>query len=154
MCGSPRAIDLRRMASRLRPAAQLGVVRLGLALRSEAIFQFIGAFNPDQPPGFWAEVANAAVWPETRLAWESFASEHSVIVVWSPTPEEWSRITQPALVLEGDAAWMPELAAKVAELLSQGDLGTLDGLDHMAPVEAPTLVAQRIIEFVDRHQRA
>jgi len=54
--------------------------------------------------------------------------------------------------MEGDhsADVMRAVAAKVAELLPRGELVTLKGLDHSAPSEAPDVVAQRIIEFIDR----
>ena len=65
---------------------------------------------------------------------------------------EWARLTLPALVLEGDRTGevLRVTAARVAELLPNGELATLEGLDHSAPWSAPDIVAQRIIEFVDR----
>jgi pimeloyl-ACP methyl ester carboxylesterase len=38
----------------------------------------------------------------------------------------------------------------VAELLPRGELATLKGLNHMASWEAPDVVAQSTIEFIDR----
>ena len=74
-----------------------------------------------------------------------------MVVSWGPTPEEWARLTQPALVMEGDRtlASLRATAVKVAELLPRGKLTTLTGLDHGAPRAAPEVVAQRIVEFVD-----
>jgi pimeloyl-ACP methyl ester carboxylesterase len=101
----------------------------------ETIIEFWGTFFPDQSPEQRREVADAAL-ATNRSGWESFAKEHPVVAVWSPTPAEWSRITQPALVLAGGSTvgWFQELAAKVAELLPRGELGMLEGLGHGAPV--------------------
>jgi pimeloyl-ACP methyl ester carboxylesterase len=44
------------------------------------------------------------------------------------------------------------VATRVAELLPRGELATLEGLGHDAPLRAPDVVAQRIIEFIDRIQ--
>jgi pimeloyl-ACP methyl ester carboxylesterase len=118
----------------------------------ETIVEFLGSFFPDQPLEFRHKVADAEL-AENRSGWESFAVERPLVAVWSPTPAEWGRIAQPALVLEGDitVAWFRHLAAEVAKLLPHGELGTLEGLDHLAPVEAPDVVAERAMEFIDRH---
>lgn len=78
--------------------------------------------------------------------------ECPLVVSWAPTPMEWTRLAQPALVMEGDrtAEFLRATAAKVAELLPRGELATLKGLDHSAPWEAPDIVAQRTIEFINR----
>ena len=75
-----------------------------------------------------------------------------MVVSWAPTPAEWARLTQPALVMEGDRtlASLRATAVEVSELLPRGELATLEGLDHGAFWAAPDVVAKRIIEFVDR----
>ena len=45
---------------------------------------------------------------------------------------------------------LPEIAARVSELLPHGGLAILEGQDHGAPMGAPDVVAQRTIEFIDR----
>ena len=83
---------------------------------------------------------------------ESVATELPLQAMWSPTPAEWTRLVQPTLVIEGDLSWewIRDIAAKVTELLPNGELATLEGLDHMAPVDAPDIVAQRTVAFIDR----
>jgi pimeloyl-ACP methyl ester carboxylesterase len=92
--------------------------------------------------------------PENRASWQGFASDHQLVAVWSPTPAEWASLTQPALLIEGDGTvgWLREITAKVAELLPNGELTTLRGLDHGAPWQAPDVVAQRAMEFIERHR--
>jgi pimeloyl-ACP methyl ester carboxylesterase len=121
----------------------------------EALVHFISLMHPDHPPESWDEFATAALLPENRAAWQSFAMEESVVVGWSPSPDEWARLTLPALVLEGDrtVGWLRAVAARVAELLPNGESGELEGLDHLAPQEAPDVVANRTMEFIDRQRR-
>ena len=120
----------------------------------EALVQFIHTLHPDHTPESWDEFATSALSPENRAAWESFGMEEAVVVGWAPSPEEWARLTQPVLVLEGDrtVGWLRDVAARVAELLPHGELGTLEGLDHLAPQEGPDLVAQRTMDFVERSE--
>jgi pimeloyl-ACP methyl ester carboxylesterase len=54
--------------------------------------------------------------------------------------------------MEGDHTGevLQSVAARVSELLPRGELVTLEGLDHLAPVRAPDVVARTIVAFVDR----
>ena len=78
--------------------------------------------------------------------------EQPLAARWAPTPLQWTRLTQPALVMEGDRTGevLRATATKVSELLPDGELATLKGLDHGAPWSAPGIVAQRTVEFTDR----
>jgi pimeloyl-ACP methyl ester carboxylesterase len=78
------------------------------------------------------------------------AAEEQAVVRWEPTPAQWRSLMCPALVLEGDrtVGWLREVAAIVARRLPHGALQTLRGLDHLAPVEAPEVVAATIRAFI------
>ena len=52
------------------------------------------------------------------------------------------------------ASYYADVAAKIRDLLPNGGLATLEGLDHMAPWVAPGVVAQRTMEFIDRCEAA
>jgi pimeloyl-ACP methyl ester carboxylesterase len=121
----------------------------------EAIAQFFGLFQPELSPEALGQRATNALSSDRRRYWERFAREHPLVVSWAPTLEEWARLTQPALVMAGDRtlASLRATAVKVAELLPRGELATLKGLDHGAPRTAPAVVAQGIIEFIDREKR-
>jgi len=121
----------------------------------EAIAQFFGAFQPELSPEALDKQATDALSGDHRRYWERFAREAPLVVSWAPTPAEWARLTQPALVMEGDRtlASLRATAARVSELLPCGELLTLEGLDHGAPFEAPDVLAQKIIEFVEREER-
>jgi pimeloyl-ACP methyl ester carboxylesterase len=118
----------------------------------EAIEGFQRALNPELSPEVLAERAAERLSPDRRPGWESMAAEQPLVVSWAPTPAEWARLTQPALVLEGDRTGevLRSVAAKVAERLPRGELVTLGGLDHGAPWSAPDSVAQAIVAFIDR----
>ena len=121
----------------------------------EAVAAFWGVLRPELSPEALDEAVANILASDGRAGWESLATEMPSIVSWCPTPEEWARITQPTLLIEGDLswAWIRELAARVAELLPRGELATLEGLDHSAPFSAPDVVAQRIVAFIDRVQK-
>lgn len=118
----------------------------------EAVAQFLGVLDPELTPEALDEQAVSILSSDWRTGWESMATEHPLVVSWHPTLAEWARLTQPALVLEGDRTWevLRAVAARVSELLPNGELATLEGLDHGAPHRAPDIVAQKIIEFVNR----
>jgi pimeloyl-ACP methyl ester carboxylesterase len=80
----------------------------------------------------------------------------SEVVTWSPTPEQWAQLTQPALVMTGDQTGeaLPEIAARVSELLPNGELAILEGQNHGAPMAALDVVARRTVEFIDRVRTA
>jgi pimeloyl-ACP methyl ester carboxylesterase len=133
--------------------AQIEIAPLCRAGRiHEAIAQFFGTMNPELSPEALNERATAALSSDRQRHWEAHAREVPLVVTWAPTPEEWTRLTQPALVMAGDRtqAFLRPTAARVAELLPRGELATLEGLDHSAPFNTPDVVAQRIVEFVDR----
>ena len=59
------------------------------------------------------------------------ATEQPLVSSWTPTPAEWARIPQPALVITkgiGPGEVLRSIAARVAELLPRGELATLEGL--------------------------
>jgi pimeloyl-ACP methyl ester carboxylesterase len=118
----------------------------------EAIAAFLGVLHPDLSPKELDEQVTGILASNGRAGWESLPTEMPAIVSWCPTPTEWIRITQPALLMKGDRSWewIQELAARVAELLPRGELWTLEGLDHGAPGRAPDVVAAKIVEFIDR----
>ena len=118
----------------------------------KAVTQFWSVLHPELSPEALAERVASFLSPKHKARWESMATEQPLVSSWTPTPAEWARIPQPALVLEGDRTGevLRSIAARVAELLPRGELVTLEGLDHMAPRDAPEVVAQRVIEFIDR----
>jgi haloalkane dehalogenase len=118
----------------------------------EAVAQFMGVLHPELTPEALDERAAEYLAPDRRLGWESMATEQPLVVSWCPTLEEWARLTQPALVMEGDRTGevLRAVAARVSELLPCGELATLEGLDHMAPWSTPDIVAQKTVEFIDR----
>ena len=119
----------------------------------EAIARFWMILDPDLSPEAAEERAAGILTSDRRMGWESMATEQPLVVTWAPAPAEWARITQPALVMEGDRTVglvLRAIATRVAELLPRGELVTLPGLDHGAPWSAPDVVAQRTIEFIDR----
>jgi len=118
----------------------------------EAVAQFMGVLRPELTPEALEELAAESLAPDWRPVWESVATEQPLVVSWCPTLAEWARLTQPALVMEGDRTGevLRAVAARVSELLPCGELATLEGLDHLAPWNAPGIVAQRIIEFIER----
>ena len=120
----------------------------------EAVAAFLGVLRPELSPEALDEAVAGILASDGRAGWESLATEMPSIVRWCPTPAEWTRITQPTLLIEGDLswAWIRELAARVAELLPRGELATLEGLSHSAPSNAPDVVVQRAVEFIDRIQ--
>lgn len=118
----------------------------------EAVARFVGVLEPERSSEALDEFAAEVLSSDRRMGWESMATEQPLVVSWCPTPSEWARLTQPALVMEGDRTGevLRAVAAEVAELLPRGELATLEGLNHMAPWDAPDIVAQRTIEFFDR----
>ena len=133
------------MIETVGPLLRQGRIREGIA-------QLIGILDPELSPDAVDEFAATALSPDHRMGWESFATEQPLVVSWAPTPAEWARLTQPALVMQGDRTGevLRAVAAKVTELLPRGELATLEGLDHLAPWEAPDVVAQTTVEFIDR----
>ena len=76
-----------------------------------------------------------------------------LVVSWAPTPSQWARLNQPTLIIKGDrtaASWYRECAARMMELLPNGEMVTLQGQNHSAPWRATELVARTTIEFIDR----
>jgi len=118
----------------------------------EAVAQFRGILHPDLSPEALDERAADILSSDRRAGWESLATEMPSIVSWCPTLAEWARLTQPALVMEGDRTGevLRAIAAKVAERLPCGELVALEGLDHSAPFSAPDVVAQTMVAFIDR----
>jgi pimeloyl-ACP methyl ester carboxylesterase len=127
------------------PLFRAGRIYQGLA-------EFFRTMHPELSPQAMDERATAALSSDRRQYWEAHAREEPLVACWAPTPAEWARLTQPALVMAGDRtqAFLRATAPQVAELLPCGELATLEGLDHSAPSSAPGVVAQRIIEFIDR----
>jgi pimeloyl-ACP methyl ester carboxylesterase len=117
----------------------------------EAVTQFWSVLHPELSPQALAERVAGFLSPKQRPRWASMATEQPLVSSWTPTPTEWARIAHPARVIEGDRTGevLRSIAARVAELLPRGELVTLDGLDHMAPWNAPEVVAQRAVEFID-----
>jgi lipase len=122
----------------------------------EAIPRFMRILNPDLSLEAADERAASILTSDRRVGWESMATEQPLVVTWAPTPARWARLTQPALVMEGDRTvdWLRAIATRVAELLPRGELVTLPGLDHGAPWSAPDVVARKTIEFIDRIERS
>jgi pimeloyl-ACP methyl ester carboxylesterase len=118
----------------------------------EAVSSFEQAAHPELSPAAADECAATYLASDWRAGWEAFVTEMSVVVTWSPMPEQWAQLTQPALVMTGDCTVeaLPEIAARVAEMLPHGELAILEGQDHGAPLGAPDVVAQRTVEFIDR----
>ena len=115
----------------------------------ESVEEFFRIHNPEMSPKALAEQLSA----ENRMYWEAFAKDQLLVVSWSPTLSEWARLTQPTLIIEGDrtaASWYRECAAKMLELLPNGELVTLGGIDHGAPWSAPDMLAQTTVEFINR----
>lgn len=114
----------------------------------EAVEEFFSVHNPEMSPE-----AVAQQLAERRPYWEAFAMDQLLVVSWAPTPSQWARLTQPTLIVKGDrtaASWYRECAARMMELLPNGELVTLKGLDHGAPWSAPDILAQTAAEFIDR----
>jgi hypothetical protein len=65
-----------------------------------------------------------------------------------------SQITQPALFLAGGATApdMLRIVEELSRLLPRGEVRLLEGLDHIAPMTALAVVAEKVDEFVRRHQ--
>lgn len=118
----------------------------------EAVSSFERVMHPELSPAAAGERAATYLASDWRVGWEAFATEMSLVVTWSPTLEQWARLTQPALVMAGDRTddTLRAIAARVSERLPNGELVTLEGQDHGAPMGAPDVVAQRTVEFVDR----
>ncbi len=118
----------------------------------EGWVQFMGILQPELSPEALDERVADALSSDRRMNWEALAMEQPLAASWAPTLAEWARLTQPALVLEGDqtGSVLRAVAAKVVELLPRGELLTLKGLDHGAPWNAPDVVSQRAVEFIDR----
>jgi pimeloyl-ACP methyl ester carboxylesterase len=133
------------MAETVVPLMRAGRVHEGAA-------QWIGVLNPELSPETLNERASGALSSNRRMHWEALTTDQPLVVTWAPSLSEWARLTQPALVIEGDRTWgwLRAIAVKVAQLLPHGELFTLEGLDHGAPGSAPDIVAQRAVEFIDR----
>jgi pimeloyl-ACP methyl ester carboxylesterase len=118
----------------------------------EGIEGFQRIIHSELSPEALAERVAERLSPDRGPRWEALATEQPLVVSWCPTASEWAQLTHPALVLEGDHTGevLRSVAARVSELLPHGELATLKGLDHGAPVRAPDVVAQKIIEFIDR----
>jgi pimeloyl-ACP methyl ester carboxylesterase len=118
----------------------------------EAVTQFWSVLHPELSPQALAERVAGFLSPKQRPRWASMATEQPLVSSWTPMPAEWARIAQPARVIEGDRTGevLRSIAAQVAEFLPHGELVTLKGFDHMAPWNAPEIVAQKVIEFIDR----
>jgi pimeloyl-ACP methyl ester carboxylesterase len=115
----------------------------------ESYVAFFRIHNPEMSVQDLAEPLS----PERRKNWEAFAKDQLLVVSRAPTPSEWERLTQPTLIIQGDrtaASWYRECSGRMMELLPNGELVTLKGLDHGALWSAPDVLAQRTIEFVDR----
>jgi pimeloyl-ACP methyl ester carboxylesterase len=115
----------------------------------EGVKQFLSIHNPDMSP----ETLAGLLLPDRRAPWEAFAWDQLLVVSWAPTPAEWAGLTQPTLLIQADrtaASWYREVGAKMMELLPNAELVTLKGLDHGAIWQAPDVVTQRTVEFIDR----
>jgi len=118
----------------------------------EAVSSFERVMHPELSPTIANERAATYLASDWRVGWEAFVTEMSLVVTWSPTPEQWAQLIPPALVMAGDctAEALPEIAIRVSEQLPNGELAILEGQDHGAPMGAPDVVAQRTVEFIDR----
>ena len=140
-----------------RPPGVAAVIEtVGPLLRAgrihEGSAQLWGVFNPELSPEASDGFAANALSSDDRMYWEALATDQPLVVSWSPTPAAWARLAQPTLVIEGDLSWewSREMTAKVLELLPNGELATLKGLEHGAPMKAPDIVAQTTVEFINR----
>ena len=138
------------------PSVSTMVETVGPLLRAgridEGVEQSFRLFMPELSPEAVAEQSASALSSDDRGVVRAFATDQPLVVSWSPTPSGWARLAQPTLVIEGDLSWewIRETAAKVTELLPNGELTTLKGCRHLAPLEAPNVVAQTTVEFINR----
>jgi pimeloyl-ACP methyl ester carboxylesterase len=140
-----RPLGVSAMIETVAPLFRAGPLR-------EAVSRFEQVMHPELSPEAADERATDILASDWRAGWEAFATEMSLVVSWCPTPEQWAQLTQPALVMTGDctAEALPEIAARVSELLPNGELAILEGHHHGAPLDAPDVVAQRTAAFIDR----
>lgn len=111
--------------------------------------------------------AFAAEWgesflPELREAHPHGEAQWQDVVRWSAkmwitykgiTSEEASRITAPTLVVLGDRDWSYPIEDGLVLLrrLPNAEFAIVPGSDHMRPVYEPTILAQILIDFFQRH---
>ncbi|NLE87138.1 MAG: alpha/beta hydrolase [Myxococcales bacterium] len=84
---------------------------------------------------------------ELFLRMLSHAGEHSA-------QDLLKNVQVPALVIgaENDTFTPPALSEAMAESLPRGELFMVPGATHVAPLEHPQLIAERIIEFLEDHR--
>jgi pimeloyl-ACP methyl ester carboxylesterase len=119
----------------------------------EGVKQFFSIHTPDLSPETLAKWLS----PDNRAFWQAFAWDQLLVVSWAPAPEEWAGLTQPTLLIQADrtaASWYREVGARMMELLPNAEKVTLKGQDHGAIGEAPDVVAQKAVEFIDREERS
>ena len=124
---------------------------LGAGNIDEGIEHFFRTIQPQYSDEVLAEALANALSSERRKYCEALAKDQPLAVSWSPTVSEWAKLSQPTLVIEGDRTEgvLREVAAKVTNLLPNGEKATLRGLDHLAPIKAPDILARTIVEFTN-----
>lgn len=81
-----------------------------------------------------------------------FASEVPAVLEWVFGADAASAVSQPALLVQGgtSAPIVHDVTARLAALLPQAEVTTVDGSDHMLPLRDPAALGRLISEFVHR----
>ena len=81
-----------------------------------------------------------------------FTSEVAAVLEWALGLGAASTVSQPALLVQGGMSppIAHDLTARLAALLPQAEVTTVDGSDHMLPLRDPAALGRLISEFVHR----
>lgn len=82
-----------------------------------------------------------------------FGFDQPVVLNWRPSNEALDGIGQPVLILEGDqtTSLLRDICQLLLPHLPKGELRTLKGCDHFAPVTNPVAVAEEVVRFTENH---
>lgn len=88
--------------------------------------------------------------------WVPFGHDQPFVLDWYPSATELEHVAQPMLILEGDRTTplLRDICRLLTDKLPNAILTTLGGCDHLAPSLRPALVAEKISEFIARHENA
>lgn len=143
------ADDAERVATRLDLAER--VEREGTDWLADVVLPgLLAAGTPETNPETAAQLrAMIADQSPAGVAWTQRA-----MAARPDSTEELRSYPGPALVVVGerDVLSPPELARRMAALLSAGELVELPGCGHLSPVEAPTELAAAITDWLSRTQ--
>ena len=144
-------------------AATLGPA-IGAALAAAQRGDDAGAFaafmdavcGPEHREVLAATLGAGAVRYAERESRTFFGNELPGAHGWRFDQQVAARITQPVLLVEGGASPPPvhRLIARLARLLPNPEIATIDDEDHLLPLRSPDPLAQLIVDFNRRHPLA